>query len=164
MLQLEPGMMIWTWITFIVLFIVLTKIAWKPLLAMVEKRENTISDALKKAEDAQAEAQRLLEEQQKKLENAQNEMQQMMKENKSLAEKMKNDIVEKAKNEAKKMHDRALADIERETDAAILELKKQVADLTIQATSHLLQEKLDARKHSELIDNYISELDKMKKN
>jgi F-type H+-transporting ATPase subunit b len=164
MLQLEPGMMIWTWVTFIFLFILLSKIAWKPLLAMVEKRETTISDALKKAEEAQAETQKILEEQQKKLESAHSEIQEMMKENKSLAEKMKTEIIDKAKNEALKLHDRAVADIERETDAALLELKKQVADLTIQAASRLIQENLDTQKHSQLIDTYIKELDNLKKN
>jgi F-type H+-transporting ATPase subunit b len=164
MLQLEPGMMIWTWVTFIFLFILLSKIAWKPLLAMVEKRENTINDALKKAEEAQDEAQKILEEQQKKLESAQSEIQEMMKENKALAEKMKNEVIEKAKNEAQKLHDRAVADIERETDAALLDLRKQVADLTIHATSRLIQENLDDKKHSQLIDNYIKELDNLKKN
>jgi len=164
MLQLEPGMMIWTWVTFFFLFIVLAKIAWKPLLAIVEKREKTISDSLKKAEDAQSEAQKLLEEQQKKLAETQGEIQKMMKESKDLAEKMKNDLIDKAKLESQKLHKRARSDIERETEAAILELKKQVADLAIQAASQLLQENLDSERNHKLIDNYIKELDNLKKN
>jgi len=164
MLQLEPGMMIWTWVTFFFLFIVLAKIAWKPLLTIVEKREKTISDSLKKAEDAQTQAQKMMEEQQQKLANAQNDIQKMMKENKDLAEKMKNDLIEKAKLESQKLHDRARADIERQTESAILELKKQVADLAIQAASRLIQENLDAKKHHDLIDGYIKDLDDLKKN
>jgi F-type H+-transporting ATPase subunit b len=164
MLQLEPGMMIWTWVTFFFLFLVLAKIAWKPLLAIVEKREKTISDSLKKAEDAQSEAQRLLEEQQKKLAETQSDIQKMMKESKDLGEKIKNDLVDKAKLESQKLHERARSDIERETEAAVLELKKQVADLAIQAASRLLQENLDSKRNHELIDGYIKELDNLKKN
>lgn len=164
MLELEPGMMIWTWITFLVLFLVLAKVAWKPLLSIVNQREKTIGDSLRKAEEAKAEAEKILDEQQKMLAGAQDEIQKMMKESKGLAEKMKNEIVEKAREEAQKMHSRAQEDIERETDAAILELKKQVADLVVQAASHLIRESLDDRKHRNLIDDYIKEIDRIDKN
>jgi F-type H+-transporting ATPase subunit b len=164
MLQLEPGMMIWTWVTFLFLFFVLAKIAWKPLLKAVNQREKTIADSLKKADDAQTEAEKYLEEQRKLLEGAQDEIQKMLKENREMAEKMKNEIMDSAREEARKLHERARADIERESEAAILELKKQVADLAIQATSFLIQEKLDAQKHRNLIDNYIKDLERIDKN
>lgn len=164
MLQLEPGMMIWTWVTFLVLFLVLRKVAWKPLLSVVNKREKSISDALKKAEDAKTEAEKMLEEHEKKLAQAQHEIQEMMKRNKELAEKIKTEMVENAKSEAQKLRDRAHADIERETESAISELKKQVADLAIQAASKLIQQNLDADKHRNLINDYIKDLDNLGKN
>ncbi|MCK4892921.1 MAG: F0F1 ATP synthase subunit B, partial [Calditrichia bacterium] len=74
------------------------------------------------------------------------------------------EMIEKAKSETQKLHERARTDIERETDAAIVELKKQVADLAIQAASRLIQENLDTKKHHELINNYIKELDNLDKN
>jgi len=164
MLQLEPGMMIWTWVTFLFLFFVLAKIAWKPLLKAVNQREKTIADSLKKADEAQTEAEKYLEEQRKLLEGAQEEIQKMLKENREMAEKMKNEIVDSAREEARKLHERARVDIERESEAAILELKKQVADLAVQAASFLIQEKLDAQKHRNLIDNYIKDLERIDKN
>jgi F-type H+-transporting ATPase subunit b len=164
MLQLEPGMMIWTWATFIVLFLVLAKVAWKPLLSAVEEREKTIADSLRKAEEARTEAQQLLEKHQKMMEDAHAEIQKMLQENKQLAAKMKEEIIAKAKAEAEKLRQRAEADIEREKEAAILELKSQVADIAIQAASRLIQESLDDQKHRGLIDQYIKELDKLEKN
>jgi len=163
MLQLEPGMMIWTWVTFFVLFILLARIAWKPLLSAVDQREKSIGDSLKKAEEAKSEAEKMLEEQEKKLTDAQQEIQDMMKRNKEIAEKMKIDIIEKAREEAQKMYDRAHADIERETESAIVELKKQVADLAIQAASQLIQQNIDSDKNRKLIDGYINELDNLRK-
>jgi len=130
MLQLEPGMMIWTWVTFIVLFIILAKVAWKPILSAVEQRENQIKDSMKKAQEARAEAEELLEKQQKMMTEAQEEIQS----------------------------------IEREKEAAILELKKQVADIALQVASRLIQENLDSKKHRELINNYIKDLDRLEKN
>ncbi len=164
MLQLEPGMLIWTWVTFIALFLVLAKVAWKPLLAVVEEREQKISDSLRKAEEAQAEAQKLLDEQQAKFARAQEEIQKMLKESKELAEKMKEEIVEQARAEAEKIRQKAEADIQREKQAAMLELRKQVADLAILAASNLLQETLDPQKHRAMIDDYINQLDQAKKN
>jgi F-type H+-transporting ATPase subunit b len=164
MLQLEPGMMIWTWLTFLFLFLVLAKVAWKPLLKMVNQREKTIADSLKKADDARTEGEKFLEEQQKLLAGAQEEIQKMLKENREMAEKIKSEIVDRAREEARKLHERAKADIERESEAAILELKKQVADLAIQAASFLIQEKLDAQKHRSLIDNYLNDLERIDKN
>ncbi len=164
MLQLEPGMMIWTWVTFVVLFLILAKVAWKPILSMVEQREQTISDSLRRAEEAKTQAEKLMEEQQAMLSKAQEEIQKMLKENKEMAEKMKADLMEKARQEAEKLREKAQADIVREKEAAILELKKQVADLAIGAASRLIQENLDAAKHRDLIDNYIKELDQLDKN
>ena len=164
MLQLEPGIMIWTWITFFALFFILARVAWKPLLAAVNKREKSISESLKKAELAKSEAEKFLEEHDKRLTEAQDEIQKMMKKNKDLAEKIKEEMIEKAKSETQKLHERARTDIEQETDAAIVELKKQVADLAIQAASRLIQENLDTKKHHELINNYIKELDNLDKN
>jgi len=164
MLQLEPGMMIWSWVTFLVLFAILAKVAWKPILNIVNQREETINDSLLKADKARTEAQQLLEEHQKMMARAQDEIQQMLKENKAAAEKMKNEILEKARQEAEKLHQRARADLEREKDAAILELKKQVAGLAIQAASRLIRENLDAQKNRDLVDNYIKELDQLEKN
>jgi F-type H+-transporting ATPase subunit b len=164
MLQLEPGMMIWTWVTFFFLFLILARVAWKPLLSAVDQREKTISESLQKAEAAKSEAQQLLEEQDKKLSEAQDEIQKMMKQNKEMAEKTRNEMIENAKDQVQKLHQRAQADIARETEAAVLELKKQVADLAIQAASRLIQEKIDAEKHRSLIDQYIRELENFDKN
>lgn len=164
MLQLDPGMMIWTWITFLVLLAVLLKIAWKPILSMVNQREKTINESIEKAEEARNQAEQMMEEQQKKLNSAQDEIRRMLKENKELAEKTRNEIIENAKAEAEKLQQRAHADIERERQAAVQELRKQVADLAIMAASQLIKENLDAQKHRELIDDYITELDRLNKN
>ena len=142
----------------------MAKVAWKPLLEAVNQREKNINDSLKKTEEAKAEAEELMEKQQKMLAGAQEDIQKMLEENKEVAEKMKNEIVEKAKGEAEKLHHRAQANIERETDAAIIKLKKQVADLAIQAASKLIQENLDEKKHRNLIDKYIKDLDQINKN
>lgn len=164
MLQLEPGMMIWTWVTFFVLFAVLLKVAWKPLLGMVDQREKTVEDAIRRAEEARNEAEQLLEKHQEMMEKTQDEVQKMLQDNKQVAEKMRNEIVQKARSEAQRLQERARQDIEREKEAAIIELRKQVADLSIYAASRLIRENLDDQKQRSLIDQYIKDLDQMEKN
>ncbi|GAB4329779.1 MAG: F0F1 ATP synthase subunit B [Calditrichia bacterium] len=164
MLQLEPGMMIWTWVTFAVLFFVLAKVAWKPLTQAIEERENSISESLRKAEEANAKAQAQLEQQEKQLAETQLQIQKMLQESKEMAEKMKSEIVESGRQEAARLRERAQAEIAREKEAAIQELRGQVADLTIAAASRLISAELDDKKHRDLINQYIKEMDRLEKN
>ncbi len=159
MLKLEPGMLIWTWVTFFFLLWVLKKVAWKPLLSAVEEREKRIADSLKRAEEAREEAEKYLAEQQEKLAKAQDEVQKMLREGKELAEKMKEDLLAQAREEANKLVERARADISRERQQAILAIKGEIADLVIKATSKLINTTLDEKKHRELIDQYIQSLE-----
>jgi F-type H+-transporting ATPase subunit b len=156
MLSLEPGMLIWTWVTFIFVALALWKFAWKPLLSAVEARENHISDSIKKSESARAEAEKLLAQQQEKLASAQKEIQNMMKEAKQLGEKMRSDMAEQARAEAEKIKERAKADIEKERQMVIASLKKEVADIVVDATSKLVGVVVDKTRHQKIIDESIA--------
>ncbi|NOX36170.1 MAG: F0F1 ATP synthase subunit B [Calditrichaeota bacterium] len=155
MLKLEPGMLIWTWVTFLFLLLVLRKLAWKPLLGAVEERERTIAESLKRANEAREEAERLLEEQQKKFARTQEEIQAMLKENKELAQKMRDEIIAQARADASKLIERAKQDIEKERQMAMQALKEEVANMVVYATARLIQSQLDEKKHREIIDQYI---------
>jgi len=156
MLSLNPGMLVWTWVTFIALAIVLWKLAWKPLLAAVESREKNISDAISKAENARKEAEKLLAEQQEKLAEAQNEMQKVIKEAKQIADKMRSDMIEQARADAEKIKERAKADIDKEREAVIASLRKEVADIVVDTTSKLVGVVVDKARHQKIIDESIS--------
>lgn len=158
LLQLKPGMLIWSLVTFFLLLIVLRRIAWGPLLNAVEARENRIAESLEKAESAQQNAEKLLAEQQEKLAAAQEEMQQLVKEGKQVAEKMKNDIVEQARDEAQKIKERAKADIDRERETMIASLKTEVAEIVFDATSKLIGVVVDKNKHQNIIDDSIANM------
>ncbi len=158
MLKLEPGMLIWTWVTFLFLLLVLRKLAWKPLLGAVEARERTIAASLKRANEAREEAERLLEEQQKRFAQTQEEIQALLKENKELAQKMRDEIIAQARADAGKLIERAKKDIEKERQMAMLALKEEVANMVVYATARLIQTQLDEQKHREIIDQYIESL------
>ena len=88
LVQLDPGLFVWTIITFLILLGVLTKFAWKPLLKALEIRENEISQSLKDAEKAKKELERLSEESEEIIAKARSEAQGILSEGKKAAEKL----------------------------------------------------------------------------
>jgi F-type H+-transporting ATPase subunit b len=158
MLNLDPGMMIWGWATFIVLLILLYKVAWKPILSTIDKRENTIQDSLDNAKNAQDEAETLLAKHEEMIKSAEMEAQKLIKENRELAEKSKQDILDQAQKTAQDLVEKAKADIEKEKEAALATLRTEVADLAIGATRKIIGESLDEAKHREMIDEFVQKI------
>jgi F-type H+-transporting ATPase subunit b len=155
LVSVNPGMVLWTWVIFIVLFFLLKKIAWKPLLEAIEKREKTIAESLKKAQESKEEAEALLEKHRKMMEDAQIEAQKIMKEQKQLAEKMRLEMEEDAKKKIDAMFEKARAEIEQEKLSALQELRTEVANLSVQIAEKIIKESLDKTKHEKLIQDYL---------
>ncbi len=160
MFDINPGLMVWTVITFVLLAIVLGKYAWKPLLQALNEREGKIRDSLDQAEKARSEAAELLKQNEKNLARAEEEYQKIIREGKALAEKLKDEIVVKAQQQAQRQLQQAKDEIQRDIDAAKQQLRNEVADLAIQAAGKILDETLDAQKHKKVVDNVLNQLPK----
>ena len=160
MLNPNPGLIIWTIVTFILLLVLLKKFAWKPLLEALQRREETVRSSIERAEQAKIEAERLLDENRKQLERAGQEGQRILNENRALAEKLKDEIVEKANQQSRRMVDQAKQEIERDKEAALIQLRDEVAGLAIQAAGKILDETLDDDKHRKIVDAYLKGLPK----
>ncbi len=160
LLSLNPGMFIWSVITFVAVVIVLRAVAWKPILDAVESREKTISDALQRAEQARTESEKLLAEQQRQLNAVQDEIKAMRDESKKVAEKTAQSIVSEAQTEATKLMQRAKEDIDKERQSAVASLRQEVADIVVDATSKLIGVVVDKSQHQKLIDDSISSFGK----
>ena len=160
MLEPNPGLIIWTIVTFVLLLIVLRKFAWKPLLTALHDRESSIRGTLEHAENAKAEAERILEENRKQLAKAGEEAQKILAEGRALGDRLKQEIVDQANQQSRRMVDQARLEIERDKESAIAQLRGEVAALAIQAAEKILNETLDAKRHRALIDDSISKLPK----
>ena len=160
MLEINPGLIIWTIVTFACLYFVLAKFAWKPMLKALNQREEKIHGALQEAERARAETAEMLKQNEKNLARAEEEYQKMIREGKALAEKLKEDIVTKAKQQAQQELKLASEEIQRNVDAAKLQLRAEIADLAIKATEKILEETLDEKKQKQLIDSVMNQLPK----
>ncbi len=160
LIDVNPGLIFWTWVTFIILMIVLYKIAWKPILAALNQREKDIEDSLNKAEQAKLEAQKILEENQASLAKAEEESKKIIEQSRAYAENLKEQILKESKEQAKKIIDDAGAEIERQKEAAFDELKTQVAEIAVQAAEKIMKENLDKDKNKKIVEKYLGEISK----
>jgi F-type H+-transporting ATPase subunit b len=160
MLEVNPGLILWTILTFVIVLAILRAKAWKPLLQALTEREEKIRTALLDAERAQTDAQRLLEENKRQLAKAEEESQRIIKQGRELGDKLKAEIVEKANAGARSMIDQAKDEIRREMEAALTQLRTEVADLAIGVAGKLLDQNLDNAKQRQLADSAIKDLQK----
>ena len=160
LLNVNPGLMIWTVITFIILVIILKMVAWKPILAALDKRENDIKESLAQAEKAKDDAKKILEENQANLAKAEEESKKIIEQSRTYAESLKEQLIKESKEQAKKILDEASSEIQRKKDAAFEELKGQIAEIAINAAEKIIRESLDAQKSKQVIDKYLNEVAK----
>ena len=156
----NPGLIVWTILSFLVLLIVLAKFAWKPILQMLGDRESQIQAALEQAERARKEAADMMKQNEKNLARAEEEYQKMIREGRAFAEKLKDEIVQKAKQQADQQLKQAAEEIQRNVETARLQLRSEVADLAIRATEKILEETLDEQRQKRLTDSVINKLPK----
>ncbi len=119
LVRLDPGLFIWTILTFLALLFLLAKFAWKPLLTALEERENKIKNSLEDAEKAKTELERLNAESEKIIAKARSEAQSIRVEAKAATERIKADLMAKAEADSKKILEEAEKQIHVEKDKAI---------------------------------------------
>lgn len=143
--EFSLGLFFWQTVLFFALLLLLRKYAWKPILNAINDREEGIKNALASAEDAKKEMQNLQADNEQLLKEARAERDQLMKEAREIKDKMISDAKEEAKEVSAKLIQNAQASIEQEKQAAIAELKKQVADLSIGIAETVLKKELAAK-------------------
>lgn len=157
--QFSLGLFFWQLILFIGLVILLKKFAWGPILKSVGEREQGIQDALDEAEKARKEMQNLNADNARILKEARAERDLLLKE----AREMKENIIAEAKEEAQiqanKVVEQAQATIEAEKQAAISDIKKQVADLSVDIAEKVVRGELsDKKKQIQLVEEMLKEV------
>ena len=158
LVQLDPGLFIWTILTFLILFGALAKYAWKPLLKALENRENMIRSSIADAEKAQQELETINQQSDNVLAKARAESQAILVDGKVAAEKVKEDTLNQAKEKATAIIESAEKQIQVEKDKAISEIKGEVANLAIQVAEKLIQKNLNRDDNQSLIDESLQKM------
>ncbi len=156
--DLNPGLTIWTGITFIVLLFVLGRFAWGPIVKMLGERERTIRDAIEAARKERAEAERMRAEQKEALARAQRDAAEVAKRNAQEVEKMREELTARARKEADDLVATARRQVAEEIGKARAELKAMVVDLAIDAAGRLVKANLDDKAQRALVEEYIAQL------
>ncbi len=156
--DINPGLTLWTGITFIVLLFVLGKFAWGPIVKMLNERERTIREAIESAKKERAEAERLLADQKLALARAQKDAAELARRNQQEVEALRQELTARARKEADELVATARHQIAEEITKARAELKAQVADLAIDAAAKLVKANLDDRSQRVLVEEYIAQL------
>ncbi|MEE9190881.1 MAG: F0F1 ATP synthase subunit B [Candidatus Neomarinimicrobiota bacterium] len=160
LVQPDPGLFIWTIITFLVLLWLLAKFAWKPLLALLEKREENIRNSLKDAEKAREELEALNQKTEKLLAEARVEAQGIVSAGRAAAEKLQDDLARKAKEKSESLIAESKRQIQSEKDEALSEIKFEVVTLSLEIASKLIEKNLSDKDNRELIDSTLKNIQK----
>lgn len=151
------GLLFWTGLTFCLLLFVLAKFAWKPILKQVNERSKKIDDALKEAENAREEMKALHSENERILKEARAERDAILKEAKDAGTKMIEEAREKAKLEGAKLLEAAKSAIQSERNAALSEMKAQVATFSVQIAEQLVRESLTSEAKQQALASKLAE-------
>ncbi len=159
-LDLNPGLTLWTAITFLVLIGVLAKFAFGPIVRMLDERERTIREAIEQAKKERAEAETMLAEQKESLQKAQREAAELAKRSQAEVEALRQELTARARKEADDLVAGARAQIQDEKSKAVSELRGQVADMAIEVARRLIPQAVDEKTHRSLVEEYVKQLPK----
>jgi F-type H+-transporting ATPase subunit b len=148
----------WTFLTFLLLIIVLGKFAWGPILQMMASREKTIAEAIESAKRERAAAEQAAAEMRASLERAREESAQLIRRNQQEVAAAKTELMEAAKKESEALLQSARRTIEEEKRQAIAELRSQAVDIAIEAANRLVQMNMDEKKQKQLVEEYLDQL------
>ncbi|HEY5528322.1 MAG TPA: F0F1 ATP synthase subunit B [Thermoleophilia bacterium] len=157
--EINPGLFIWSVITFLILVAVLYKYAFNPLMKLQKERQDEIHQSIVGAEQLRNEAQELLANYKRQMAEARHESEAILERARKLGETSKADILEEARVQAETTLARAREQIERDTSQALQKIREEVADLTIAATEKVTRKSLTAGDHLQLIQEAIDEID-----
>jgi F-type H+-transporting ATPase subunit b len=157
-LSFELSTFIYAIIAFGILYYFLSKKAFGPLFGMMEKRREHVLNELSTAEKNRVESVQLLAEQKEALNNARKEAYDIIEQSRSVSAKQADEMLAKAREEAGRLKDEAIKDIENEKNKAIIALRSQVSAMSVMIASKIIEKQVDEKAQHELIDHYLKEV------
>jgi F-type H+-transporting ATPase subunit b len=159
LIQVTPGLMIWTILCFLITYFVLKRYAFGAIQRIIDERRKRIREALGEADQARAEARKLVEEHRATMAQARGQAEEILAEARRVAESQKKRLRDELEVDRQRRLEETARQIEAETARALQLIRSEVADLTVIATQKVTGKVLDAQDHKRLIDEAIGELD-----
>ena len=159
LVQVDPGLFIWTIITFLVLLTALAKFAWRPLLEALETRQNAIRKSLDDAQQAKVELERLNTESAKIIQQARAEAETIISHSRVDGERLREEIRAKARTEADHIVKNAERQIQLETSRALAQIRREAVDLSVMIASKIIQRNISKEDNARLIDEALKQVE-----
>lgn len=154
----DPGLAVWTLLTFLTLLFILGRYAWEPLLGALDARQKRIQDDIDEAKARRDEAEALLAKHREQLAEGRRQAQAIVAESREAAEVLRRELEARAREESREILANARREIERERDAAVDAVRREAVEVAMAAASRLLAERLDGDRDRRLVTDYIDEL------
>ena len=159
----DPGLYIWTIVTFLVLVALLAKFAWRPLLKALEERQASIRQSLDDARQAKQELERLRVESAQILATARGEAEAIVSRTRADADRLREELKQKARAEAATIVKNAEQQIQLETSRALQQIRQEAVDLSLAVASKLLQRNVSKADNERLIEETFAQLETAKR-
>ena len=159
LVQPDPGLFIWTIVTFLVLLALLAKFAWRPLLEALEKRQEAIRKSLDDARQAKVELERLHQQSEQIIREARAEADSVITKSRADAERLREEMRQKARAEADGIVRNAERQIQLETSRALQQIRHEAADLSVMIASKIIQRNLTKEDNERLIAEALKQVE-----
>src|SRR5688500_35273 len=159
LIEVVPGLMIWTLVCFGITFFVLKRFAFGPIQASIDERRKRIRDSVEEAENARSEARKLLEEHKKLVGQAKGEASEILAEARRVGDAQRERAREEAETDRQRRLEETRKQIEAETVRALEQIRAEVAELALVATQKVTGKVLDKADHRRLIEDAVGDLD-----
>jgi len=159
LIQVTPGLMIWTIVCFLVTLFVLKRFAFGPIQKTIDERRERIRQSLDEADNAREEARKLLEEHRKLISGAQTDAEEILSEARRVAEANERRMREELEADRQRRLEETRKQIDAETRRALEAIRAEVVDLSMLAASKITRKCLDDADHKRLIEEAVGELD-----
>jgi F-type H+-transporting ATPase subunit b len=158
LLAVSPGLAIWTAISFLLLFLILWRFAWKPIVSALDARADRIRKDLETAASSRKEAEEMFYKHKSMIEYARDEALKIVGEGRGEAEQMKAEILEKANLEANEMIQRAKREIDLAREKAVQDIKSEIVNISTEIASKIIERNLKPEDQKALVENELTRL------
>ena len=162
LLDVNPGLLIWTIITFLIVVFILRKFAWNPIIHALDERAEKIHGDIEKAEKLRSEAEALISNYNQKLIQAKDEAIAIVNEANADATRLKNKMLQETQDEIKNLKDNSLKDIELAKAKAIAEVQAHIVEISVNIAGQILHKKISANEHATFVQEEIAKLKTVK--
>ena len=161
LLDMNPGLVIWTFIAFFVVLLILAKFAWGPIAKALDERAERIHQDIDRAEKLKTDAENKLQEYMNRLDGLREEGQQIVAEANEDAKRLRDKIMSEAKVESEALKKRALREVSLARDEALESIHKSIADVASVVAGKIIEKNLNDGDYSKIIQDTLKEVDSL---